>query len=85
MIPTSPAWTACCLKRDEWPAGIGAVLVHGAKAPKPITRLNRGVAGACSVCEELLGRINTRGGKLTCRPVAEAHGLVYTAPAMGGL
>lgn len=41
-----------------------------------------GVAGACSVREELLGGINTRAGKLTCRPVAEAHGLVYTDPAM---
>jgi alanine dehydrogenase len=41
----------------------------------------KGVAGACAVRKELLGGINTCNGKLTCRPVAEAHGLVYTDPA----
>jgi alanine dehydrogenase len=42
---------------------------------------DRGVAGACVVRTELLGGINTRAGKLTCRPVAEAHGLAFTDPA----
>ena len=41
----------------------------------------KGVDGACSTRQELLGGINTRAGKLTCKPVAEAHGLVYTQPA----
>jgi alanine dehydrogenase len=41
----------------------------------------KGVAGGCAVRKELLGGINTCNGKLTCRPVAEAHGLVYTDPA----
>jgi alanine dehydrogenase len=39
-----------------------------------------GVAGACTKRRELLGGINTRGGKLTCKPVAEAHNLPYTDP-----
>jgi alanine dehydrogenase len=42
---------------------------------------DKGVAGACAVRDELLGGINTRAGKLTCRPVAEAHGLPFTDPA----
>ncbi len=42
---------------------------------------DHGLAGACAVRHELLGGINTLAGKLTCRPVADAHGLVYTDPA----
>lgn len=38
---------------------------------------DKGLAGACRVRKELLGGINTRHGKLTCGPVAEAHGLVF--------
>lgn len=41
----------------------------------------KGVAGACAARKELLGGVNVRGGKLTCKPVAEAHGLPYTDPA----
>ena len=41
----------------------------------------KGVAGACAIRHELLGGINTRAGNLTCKPVAEAHGLPYTDPA----
>ena len=41
----------------------------------------KGVAGACAVRSELIGGINTRSGKLTCKPVAEAHGLAFTDPA----
>ncbi len=40
-----------------------------------------GVAGACAIRTELLSGINVRAGKLTCRPVAEAHGLPFTDPA----
>jgi alanine dehydrogenase len=39
-----------------------------------------GVAGACGLRKELLGGINVQAGKLTCRPVAEAHGLGFTDP-----
>ena len=42
---------------------------------------DRGIDGACAVRPELLGGINARGGKLTCRPVAEAHGLEFADPA----
>ncbi len=40
-----------------------------------------GLAEACKIRPELLGGINTHGGKLTCQPVADAHGLEFTAPA----
>lgn len=35
----------------------------------------KGLPGACAARRELLGGINVMGGKITCRPVAEAHGL----------
>ena len=38
----------------------------------------KGLAGACQVRKELLSGINTIGGKLTCKPVAEAHGIEAT-------
>jgi alanine dehydrogenase len=42
---------------------------------------DRGVSGACLVRPELVGGIQTMGNKLTCKPVAEAHGLEFTDPA----
>ncbi len=42
---------------------------------------DKGVADACKVRHELLGGINTRAGKYTCKPVASAHGFAYTDPA----
>jgi alanine dehydrogenase len=39
-----------------------------------------GLDGACKKQPALIGGINTRDGKLTCRAVAEAHGLTYEAP-----
>jgi len=39
-----------------------------------------GLDGACKKQPALIGGINTRDGKLTCRAVAEAHGLNYEAP-----
>ena len=39
-----------------------------------------GLDEACKKQPALIGRINTRDGKLTCRAVAEAHGLKYDAP-----
>ncbi len=42
---------------------------------------DNGVARACETHPELLGGINTRGGGITCKPVAEAHGLEFTDPA----
>ena len=38
----------------------------------------KGLAGACQTRKELLGGINVIGGKLTCQPVANAHGLEPT-------
>jgi alanine dehydrogenase len=46
----------------------------------PWTRLiaDKGLQGACAVRRELIGGISTRDGMLTCRPVADAHGLPFT-------
>jgi alanine dehydrogenase len=39
-----------------------------------------GLDGACAKQTALIGGINTRDGRLTCKAVAEAHGLKYEAP-----
>jgi len=39
-----------------------------------------GLEGACKKQPALTGGINTRDGRLTCKAVAEAHGLKYEAP-----
>jgi alanine dehydrogenase len=39
-----------------------------------------GLEGACKKQPALVGGINTRGGRLTCQAVAEAHGLKYEPP-----
>src|SRR5246127_849507 len=39
-----------------------------------------GLDGACKKQSALIGGINTRDGGLTCRAVAEAHGLKYEPP-----
>ena len=39
-----------------------------------------GLEGACKKQSALIGGINTRDGRLTCRAVAEAHGLKYEPP-----
>jgi alanine dehydrogenase len=39
-----------------------------------------GLEGACQKQPALSGGINTRDGRLTCRAVAEAHGLKYESP-----
>ncbi|MCB1086021.1 MAG: alanine dehydrogenase [Verrucomicrobiae bacterium] len=39
-----------------------------------------GVSGACRRHPELVGGINCQSGKLTCREVAEAHGLEWSEP-----
>jgi alanine dehydrogenase len=41
---------------------------------------NLGLEGACQKQPALIGGINTRDGRLTCRAVAEAHGLKYESP-----
>jgi alanine dehydrogenase len=39
-----------------------------------------GIEGACQKQAALAGGINTRDGRLTCRAVADAHGLKYEPP-----
>jgi alanine dehydrogenase len=39
-----------------------------------------GLAGACNKQPALIGGINTLDGRLTCKAVAEAHGLKYEPP-----
>ena len=41
---------------------------------------DHGLDEACKRQPALVGGINTRDGKLTCRAVAEAHGMKYEAP-----
>ncbi len=41
----------------------------------------KGLAGACETRPELLGGINILKNKITCLPVAEAHGITHTDPA----
>jgi alanine dehydrogenase len=42
---------------------------------------DQGVAGACRVRKEMLGAVNCTGGKLTCLPVGEAHGMEVVSAA----
>lgn len=39
---------------------------------------DKGLAGACQARKELLGGINIIAGKVTCQPVADAHGIEAT-------
>ena len=39
---------------------------------------DKGLAAACQTRKELLGGINVIGGKITCEPVANAHGIEAT-------
>lgn len=41
---------------------------------------DHGLAGACRQRPELVSGINVQAGRLTCRAVAEAHGLPWTPP-----
>lgn len=41
---------------------------------------DKGLQGAIQTRHELLGGVNTHGGKITCAPVADAHGLEFTDP-----
>jgi alanine dehydrogenase len=41
---------------------------------------NLGLEGACKKQPALIGGINTRDGRLTSQPVAEAHGMKFEAP-----
>lgn len=41
---------------------------------------DRGLEAACRLRPELRGGVNCLGGQLTCRQVAEAHGLEWTEP-----
>jgi len=43
---------------------------------------DHGLAEACRRMPALAGGINVMNGKLTCKAVAEAHGLPYSAPAL---
>jgi alanine dehydrogenase len=43
---------------------------------------DHGLAEACRLQPALLGGINVIGGALTCKAVAEAHGMPWTAPAL---
>jgi len=42
---------------------------------------DNGVAGASRIRKEVLGAVNCTGGKLTCAPVGEAHGMPVESAA----
>jgi len=42
---------------------------------------DNGVAGAARIRKEVLGAVNCAGGKLTCTPVGEAHGIPVASAA----
>jgi alanine dehydrogenase len=43
---------------------------------------DQGVKAACATRPEFIGGINCTHGKLTCKPVAEAHDMSYTDPML---
>jgi alanine dehydrogenase len=42
---------------------------------------DKGVAGSARIRKEVLGAVNCSGGKLTCPPVGEAHGIPVVGAA----
>jgi alanine dehydrogenase len=44
---------------------------------------DRGLAEACQKQPALVGGLNVQNGKLTCRVVADAHGMKWTEPVLG--
>ncbi len=44
---------------------------------------DQGLKMACESRPPLIGGINCQGGKLTCKPVAEAHGIEFEQPKFG--
>ncbi len=55
--------------------------LNNATQPWILLLAEKGVSAACATRRELLGGINTLAGNITCKPVAEAHGLTYADPA----
>lgn len=43
---------------------------------------DHGLAEACRLRPEFIGGINCQGGRLTCAPVAEAHGMEFSVPIL---
>jgi len=50
--------------------------------PWTILIAENGLQAACKKCPDLLKGINTAGGKLTCEPVASAHGIAFVEPSV---
>ena len=55
--------------------------LNNATQPWILLIAEKGVPAACATRPALLGGINTLRGHITCRPVAEAHGLPYRDPS----
>jgi len=55
--------------------------LNNATQPWILLIAEKGVPAACATRPALLGGINTLRGHITCRPVAEAHGLHYRDPS----
>lgn len=55
--------------------------LNNATQPWILLIAEKGVPAACATRPALLGGINTLRGHITCRPVADAHGLPYADPS----
>ena len=47
------------------------------------TLADHGLAEACQKQPSLVGGINVMNGKITCKAVADAHGLAFSQPEFG--
>ncbi len=54
--------------------------LNNATQPWILLIAEKGVAAACENRPPLIGGINTLAGNITCRPVADAHGLSFADP-----
>jgi alanine dehydrogenase len=54
--------------------------LNNATQPWILLIAEKGVSAACATRRDLIGGINTLAGSITCKPVAEAHGLDYVDP-----
>ena len=61
-------------------ARTSTLALTGATRPWTLLIADLGALGACEKRPELWGGVNCINGKLTCKPVANAHNMTYTCP-----
>lgn len=55
--------------------------LNNATHPWILLIAEKGISAACATRRELLGGLNVMDGRVTCKPVADAHGMDYADPA----